>query len=130
MSADTRIAEGHGSPRSGVPMRSGTNRQKVVEEENKAGKVNDAKTTRPRSDGNNSQGNSKAQDGAQRKRGEGVNHREGCMQSPSQEGAPQIKEMLAEMLTKRSVTESGHRRSKSRYRASPRKGGRDRGKIG
>lgn len=105
MSGDTSIVEdGYGSPKQGIALRTGTSRQKTLEEENKARKLNDSVTTWPKSNGNNSQGSSKAQNGVQKKREGGEPLREESSQLIAQEGVPQIKEMLAEMLIKMEVS--------------------------
>lgn len=102
MSADFSITEeAQGSPRMGASTHPGANRQKVVEEENKTGKVQEGKTTRPRSNRSHPQVSFKAQEGTQRKSGgEDKSAGKRALQPIMQEEAPQIKEMLAEMLSK------------------------------
>lgn len=70
MSADSSILEEwQRSPRMGAPTHLGANKQKLVEKENKTGKGQEGKTTRPRSNGNHPQVSSKTQEGMQRKSG-------------------------------------------------------------
>lgn len=62
MSADTSVLEdSQSSPKMEAPTRSGANKQKLAEEENKTGKGLDGKI-RPRSNGNHPQVNTKTQE--------------------------------------------------------------------
>lgn len=97
--------EGFGNPRQEALARTGSGRQRMIEEKAIAGMSNDQASTRPRSTGGNPLGGAKLQSWEQkRKGGADVLVEDGVRPGETQASVPQIKEILAEMLAKVEVS--------------------------